>query len=409
MMMAYIASTEAEVYGMIPKAPFVGATGQFETDKEAWDTLNKVPRSYVQYDPVVDTSNGQTALPPPARPQFTADIQTFEIGKESWRRSIQASMGIMPLPTAAQRQNEKSGVALDKIQTQQSVGAYHFTANFKISLEYAGRQLNDLITKVMDTERHIGVRGQDEQHSLLHVLPGAGPTAPPDLFDPQKGEFDTTISTGPSYQSQREEQSAFVDLLVQNLKDLPQPGTPAAKLLALAIRMKNLGPIADEIADFLDPQQQEQIPPQVQAQMSQLQQHAAQATQVAQQLMQEKQGKVWETQGKLETIKLQSAADMALEKLKLENQLTVAEINTKAQSMQERMAFVEDMVKQLHGQSHDIAMQKDDQAHQQDLAAQQAAHQADATDQQAANQSAQSAQDAAQQQQAAEQAPQVSQ
>jgi hypothetical protein len=27
MMMAYIASTEAEVYGMIPKAPFVGAVG----------------------------------------------------------------------------------------------------------------------------------------------------------------------------------------------------------------------------------------------------------------------------------------------------------------------------------------------------------------------------------------------
>src|SRR6185503_380234 len=95
MMMAYIASTEAEVYGMIPKAPFVGYVGQFETDNDSWETLNKVPRSYVQVDPITDAT-GQTVLPVPSKPQFTADIQTFEIGKESWRRSIQASMGIMP-------------------------------------------------------------------------------------------------------------------------------------------------------------------------------------------------------------------------------------------------------------------------------------------------------------------------
>ena len=406
MMMAYIASTEAEIYGMIPKAPFVGAVGQFETDKEAWETLNKVPRSYVQYDPVVDSTNGQTAVPPPARPQFTADIQTYEIGKESWRRSIQSSMGIMPLPTAAQRQNEKSGVALDKIQTQQSVGAYHFTANFKIALEYAGRQINDLITKVMDTERHIGIRGQDEQHSVLHVMPGSGvPGAPEDTFDPQKGDFDVTISTGPSYQSQREEQGQFVDLLIQNLAQLPPPGSPQAKIVALGIRMKNMGPIADEIADFLDPAQNEQIPPQAQAALAHAQQTAQQMGQQLQQLQFEKQAKVVEQQGKMQQIQLQHASDMALEDKKLETQITVAEISTKAQNVQERLQFVEDMVKQLHGQAHEAAMAA--QGHQQALqqGQQQAANQSALADQGADNQSAQSAQDAAQSQAQQEQQP----
>jgi len=403
MMMAYIASTEAEVYGMIPKAPFVGAVGQFEGHEDEWQNVNKVPLAYLQYNPVTDAT-GQVTLPPPSRPQFTADIQTYEIGKESWRRSIQSSMGIMPLPTAAQRQNEKSGVALDKIQTQQSVGAYHFTANFKIALEYAGRQINDLITKVMDTERHIGIRGQDEQHSVLRILPGAGASELPGangqpgepILDPKRGDFEVTISTGPSYQSQREEQGQFVDLLIQNLAQLPPPGTPQAKLFALGIRMKNMGPIADEIADFLDPQEQQQVPPEVQARVAQMQQATQELSQENQQLKFEKQAKIVELQGKIEQIKLQHASDMALEDKKLEAQITVAEINTKAQSLQERMAFVEDMVKQLHGQAHDVALQAHDQQHQQNLAAQQHQQALEQGDQQAANQSMQSAQDAAQ-------------
>jgi hypothetical protein len=402
MMMAYIASTEAEVYGMIPKAPFVGAVGQFETDQESWETLNKVPRAYVQYDPVVDTSTGQTALPPPSRPQFTADIQTYEIGKESWRRSIQASMGISPLPTAAQRQNEKSGVALDKIQTQQSVGAYHFTANFQLSLQFAGRQLNDLITKVMDTPREIGVRGQDEAHNILHVVPTG--QKPPDgvdpnqTFNPQQGKFDVTISTGPSFQSQREEESQFVDLLIQNLQQIPPPGSPQAKIMALGIRLKNMGPISDEIADFLDPQQQEQIPPQAQAALAHAQQAAQQMGEELQQLRAEKQGKVVEHQGKMEEIAAKFQADMALEDKKLLAQLTIAEVTTQKQNVADREADRTALESQFHDQAHDTAMQQQDHANtlqQQEAAAQQ---QSQMADQQAANQSAQSAQDAAQQQ-----------
>jgi hypothetical protein len=360
---------------MIPKAPFVGALGQFEGQEDDWAEVNKVPKAYLQYVPVTDAT-GQQTLPPPARPQFTADIQTYEIGKESWRRSIQAAMGIMPLPTAAQRQNEKSGVALDKIQTQQSVGAYHFTANFRLSLQYAGRQLNDLITKVMDTPRQIGVRGQDEAHSLLHVVPNgqAAPEGvdPQQVFDPQKGEFDVTISTGPSYQSQREEQAAFVDLLIQNLQQLPPPGGPQAKIMALGIRMKNMGPLADEIADFLDPQQQEQIPPQAQAALAHAQQTAQQMGQELSQLRFEKQAKVVEIQGRLEQIKQQHAADMELEDKKLLTQLAVAEVNTKAQIATERQGAVNDLEAQLHEQAHELALQKDDQAHAQDMAQQQA-------------------------------------
>lgn len=391
MMMAYIASQEAEEYGMAPRAPFVGYVGQFNTDKDAWDTLNRVPRSYVQIDPMPDPGTG-SILPPPTRPAFIPNAQAYEIGKESWRRSIQAAMGITALPTAAQRQNEKSGVALSRIETQQSIGAYHFTDNFDRSLEYAGRQLDELITKVMDTPRQVSIRQPDETHDLLHVVPhgtqAPSDAAPDQIFDPTKGEFDVTISTGMSYQSQREEASAFVDLLLQELEQLPIPPPAKATLLAKAIKLKDIGPIGDEIAKILDPQGDgEPIPPQAQQMIAQLQQQTQQATQMAQQLGMEKQGKVWESQGKMQQIAAQSQADMALEKLKLENSLAIAEVNTKAQDLQQRAEFIQDLWTQFHGNAHEAA-----------LTAQQAAHDQAAAQQQAQAQSQQSAQDAAQQQ-----------
>lgn len=405
MMLAYIASQEAEEYGMAPRAPFVGYVGQFNTDKDAWDTLNKVPRAYVQIDPVTDVGNGQI-LPPPTRPAFVPNAQAYEIGFERWRRSIQAAMGITPLPSAAQRQNEKSGVALERIQTQQDIGAYHFTDNFDRALEFAGRQIDELITEVMDTPRQVQARHPNEKHELMQIAPngqGANTDLNPDnVFDPQKGEFDVTITTGPSYQSQRDEQNDFVDLLTQNLAQIPPPGSPQAKILALGIRMKNMGPIADEIADFLDPQQNQAIPPQVQAQMAQMQQTAGAMGQELQKLQLERQGKVIEHQGKMQQIQLQSQADMALEKMKLENALAIAEAEAKSQDQQQREQTFADMMAQFHSQAHEIASQAAAQAHEKAMAQIQAQQQSQLAAQNAQAQSAQSAQDAAQSRQAAQ-------
>ena len=408
MMLAYIASQEAEEFGMSPRAPFVGYVGQFETDSEAWETLNKVPRAFVQVDPMVDEASGQL-LPLPTRPQFTPNAQAYEISKESWRRSIQASMGITPLPTAAQRQNEKSGIALDKIQSQEAIGSFHFTDNFDRAIENCGRQLDELITKVMDTPRQVGTRRPDDSHQMMHVVPtgqqpqvgpGEQPPDPDTMLDPQKGDFDITISTGMSYQSQREQASEFADTIVQNLKNLPIPPPAQAKLLAMAITLKDIGPIGDEISKIIDPPQDEPLPPQAQAAVAQAQQHAQLATQELQQLQQEKQSKMWEHLGKMKEIEAKFTADMSLEDKKLQTQLAVAEVETKAQNQSERIAAVEELVRQLHSQAHESAMAAQQAAHGQAAQEQQGQQQQDLAAQQGEQQSAQSAQDAQQQQDA---------
>src|SRR5262249_1659815 len=155
-------------------------------------------------------------------------------------------------PTAAQRRNEKSGVALEKIDDMEQLGAFQFVDRYENGfLSNMGWQINELITPILDTTREMPISEPDGSRTVLHVI---GNTSHPideqggypepteeDHLHTGKGDFDVTISTGPSYQSEREEQAEFLDQLVGNLQELMQlqPGTPSAKVLALAIRMRD--------------------------------------------------------------------------------------------------------------------------------------------------------------------------
>jgi hypothetical protein len=135
--------------------------------------------------------------------------------------------------------------------------------------------------------------------------------------------------------------------------------------------------------------------------VAQAQQQVQQLQAELQKLNFEKQAKVTESQGKMQQIQLQHQADMALEDKKLQTQIAVAEIQTKAQIVTEREQMLGKLESQFHDQAHDMGKQKDAHAHQVAMAVVQAHQQAAAADQQAANTSAQSAQDAAQSQAAA--------
>jgi hypothetical protein len=261
-MLAYIASQEAEEFGMSPRVPYLIWEGQEQADPQAWKNANKVPRAYLKIKPIVEPTTS-TLLPPPTRQPFIPNAEAYELARESWRRAVQAAMGISPLPTGAQRQNDKSGIALEKIQTQEAVGSFHFTDNFDRALENCGRQLNELITITMDTPRQVGIRKPDDTHALLHVTSGQhkdslnlkpddkGKTD--DYLITDRGEFDVTIGVGPNFASERDRAADFVDTLLEELPNLPIPPQVGQLVLAKAVKMKNVGPIGDEIAELLTP------------------------------------------------------------------------------------------------------------------------------------------------------------
>lgn len=367
MLYCYYRTCQAEIVGMTPKTPYIGYEGQFATTTD-WANINQVPTAYAEvkaYGP-----NGEV-LPIPQRQLYEPPIQALEMGAEAARRAIQAAMGSTPLPTAAQRQNEKSGEALKKISQEQSQGSYHFIDNLDRAMQFNGRIIDDLLKPVIDTAREMGIRKADESHEVIRVND-------PDYENPEtkekqhlrtdEGDHDVTISTGPSFESQRQEVNDFLNTIISNIEALPIDPAIKSKFMALLIRMKNLGPLGDEMVQLLDPEDPD--PNVMQGQLQKLQQQlkaidafAQEQHAQVQKLQQEKQAKVVDNEYR-----------MALEKMKIEAQITVAEITTKAQESMVRLKMENDMYKQLHGDAHDLGLQKDQQAHEaEQLAAQQAA------------------------------------
>lgn len=371
-MLAFTASQEAEEFGMSPRAPFLGFKGQF--DPEKWKYANKVPYAYLETEIPADWNPAWGAPPVPSRPQFTPQIQAYEAAFERWRRSVQAAVGINPLPTAAQRQNQKSGIALDKIEDQAAIGSFHFSDNSVRAQINAGRQLNDLITQLAKLDSlppEVPILKKDQTNALLKVVnkqaaPDGQGDDQDDYLVADLGEFDVTVSTGPSSDSERDESGQFLDNLIANIGSLPFIPQPVAlKILGLAIKLKpTLGAIGEQISDLLSPPDNQQIPPQAQAAVAQAQGMLQQLQQELQKAQEIISGKQVEQQGKLAIAQLQAQVDVEMGKLKALTPIIVAEINTKAQDARLRGQIDADVGSQLHDGAHEIAMQKDQQAHE---------------------------------------------
>ena len=377
----FIRSSQAELVGMTPKTPWIGVTGQFETNKDDWQMANKIPKAYLQYDMVLDSTGA--ALPPPQRQPYDPQIQGLEILAEGARRAIQAAMGITPLPTAAQRNNEKSGIALQQIDSQEDRGSFGFIDNYNIALEHTGRVLNAWVPIVYDTPMEVGVREADESHRVIRINdpdyqePDDNGQPVKTHYDAETGEHGVTVSTGPNFESQREESSDFVNLLIQHIDVLPIMPDAKAHLLSLAVKLKNIGPLGDEISEIIYP------PPDKMAQQQQMQQGQMalqQSAQVIQELQAELQKLQLEKAGKV----IQGETQKQIQTMKNDIDVLKALLASKQDIATQEMEMFKQFWVENHGAAHELGMQAVDQQHQAAMAAQGQA--ADAQQQQQAQQ-----------------------
>lgn len=392
-MLAFIASQEAEEFSMAPRSPLLIWEGQETADKVALENLNTRPTPFVRLKRTPGPDGETVAdLPGGGRLPFQPNAQAYEVAREAWRRSIQAAAGITPLPTSAQRQNEKSGIALEKIQDQEAAGSYHFTDNMDLALEFEVRILNELITVIMDVPRTMLARNPDGSHSPVTVgaqehmqqftdtpVDPNAPDAGPDYLISDRGEFGETVTTGPNYDSQRQDASAFADHLLEVLPTLGLGPQILAKMMALAIKLKDIGHLGDEMAKIIDPEDDKgQQLQQMQQQVGQMQEQAGALAAEVQQLKLKLAGKVIETQGKKELAVMDHVSRMAEADKDRETKLGVAEVTTKAQSEDERMAIITDLMAQFHQQAHELGQMFQQHQHDRNMAAQNAQHAQDA-------------------------------
>lgn len=370
----YYASQAAEEAGLSPKAIYKGYKGQFESSREVWKVINKVPYAFVEADIVVDGAT-QQVLPLPIRETFTPNFPAYSAALDWCRRAVMSAMGLSPAPTAAQRSNEKSGVALERLESQESIGSFHFTDNLHRSLELAGRILEEWIPEVYDTMRVQGLRKADGTHLMARLNtpePYADPRNPQNMlhFPVDKGDHSIRVSVGPSMKSQREDAADFLDTLLKVLPTLPLAQPQMAELLALGLQMRNLGPLGDQMVQIIrgDPAQAQgqQAIQQLQLAQANIQQLQGEM----QKLLLEKHGKVVEHQFKAEIVKLQEQARVEIVKFQETTKLAVAQMNSSKDSAQAIADGEIDKYQLLATQAHERAMQSLDHAHESALSAQ---------------------------------------
>lgn len=353
MLMAYLVSCEAELVGQTPKVPYITYAGQV-SQAQANQIAKSMhePVSHLEFEPTIPDKTNQTILPLPQRQPYDPPIAPLEILKESTRRGLQAAIGSTPLPSEAQKRNEKSGIALKQIEQTAQKGSFHFVDHYEDAIRFTGVVLNDLIPHVVDTERDITVRKIDDTVQNLRA------NSSPDT-DFKNGDHEVTLSTGQKFDDEREQASEFADMLIANIKNLPVQPQQAAALLAMAIRLKNGGPLIDEMADIIHPRPSQDGQMDPQAMQQALQQKDAELKE----LMQSAQG----MKQALETDQMKQQAQ--IEKAKIE-----ARRDIQLQQMRDRNALI---IKQFEATSK-LVLQDDQQAHELGMAGAQAQAQIDA-------------------------------
>lgn len=258
-MVNYWASQDAELNALAPKAPFVGAVGQFEGQEGRWRDANTVNFAYLEYNPVDVNGN---VLPPPQRQQPPQPAAAIITAKMQAGDDMQSVIGQYN-PSLGAEAKEKSGRAIMARQQQADVGTFHYVDNLSRSIGYSTEIILDLIPKIYDTRRVARIIGEDGEpdHATLSVGMGAPVTQETDdqgaiqkIYDPSMGRYDVVVSVGPSFQTKRLEAAEFLTASAQAAKD------PITAQIFSYLSLKSQDwPEADEAADMI----KKMLPPQV--------------------------------------------------------------------------------------------------------------------------------------------------
>lgn len=359
----YAKTCQLEGVGMVPKTTYLAIEGQFEGHEQEVADSNKNPQPFTYYKGFMpDVGNGATLLPPPIREPFDPPIQNLELCADSFQRAIQTSIGMYNTSVGRNDTNVKSGLAIKELDAQSDLGAFHFIANYNRFITAIGRIVNDLQSKIEITPRQVPIRRQDGTEALVWInKPYTDDDGQEQHHDMTLGEYDVTISVGPNADSQRDQASDFIETFIQELPNLQMDPVKRDALLALAIKIKQMGPIADQMVDILQPQQGD--PAQMQGQLAQLQQQLEQLQVENSALHQDRAGRVLEQQTKIHLQQMKEDGENLRNQLVNDIKVLIAEIGAKSQDEQQRSQMYQEFWLENHGAAHEVALQKDQQRH----------------------------------------------
>lgn len=304
-------STCTELVGNSTKAPYIGKTGQFDTDRDKWETANTQSYPFIEYD---DPDNSGAA---PQRQPF-AGIPAGPL-QEAMNASddMKAVTGMYDASLGA-RSNETSGVAINARKREGDTGTFHFIDNQARAIRHTGVILIDLIPHVYNKARIVRVMGVDKKPQNVPInqqiqQQGQAPDENGDaqIYDLTAGKYDLTVDTGPGFQTKREEAAYGMTEL---MRAFPESAAVIGPHLAKAQDWPGAEEIGDELA-ALAPGGAQNNPAvqQAQQQVQELTKQLQQTTQQLQGLQADKSleaQKVQTDQFNAETTRMKAMADM---------------------------------------------------------------------------------------------------
>ena len=245
----YWRTASAELVALAPKAPFVGAVGQFDTAGSKWATANTESHPYLQYDP------DEVASPPQRQPFAGPPAGALQEALNA-ADDMKSVIGIFDSALGA-ASNEVTGKAIIERKRQSNTSTYHFNDNLNRAVTHAGKIILDLIPHVYTEGRMIRVLGEDDKpenvplNQPIPMMEQGQPVMDQQgmpmtrIHDLTKGKYDIIVRPGPSYATRREEAAAQ---MMELLRVFPQAAPYVGDIFA-----KNLDwPGADQIAERLE-------------------------------------------------------------------------------------------------------------------------------------------------------------
>lgn len=316
----YYKSSEAEAIGLAPKAPYIMAEGQDEGYEEMWATANTRTYSVLKYRQV--ELNGEPA-PPPQRQGYEPAIMASTQAAAGAAEEIKVTTAVYDASLGA-RSNEQSGIAIQRRANQSQTTNFHYADNLARAIRHLGRILVDLIPKVFDAPRALLIIGEEDQQELVWVNKIFNHKGEDVEYNLGAGEYDVTVSQGPSYQTKRQE---AVATMLELTKALPQQAALFADLMVKSMDLPGNEEIAERIKKTLPPgvaetsqEDQKPLPPEVQAEMQRLQQQN-------QQLVEQLNHKTQQVETK--ALELESKERIEMAKLQVELEIKLAELGSK--------------------------------------------------------------------------------
>ena len=255
----YTRTAAVEAVAMQPKSPYVATADMVSGYENQWATAGTDNRAVLIYkaDPKAPGMRPERSAPPIAS-------QGLDVQSQIAVEDLKGVTGIYDASLGSEG-NETSGRAILARQSEGDTGTYHFIDNLSFAINYTGRILVDLIPKIYDSTRIVRTLGEDGSAKMVKINePTVDNGQEITLNDLSAGEYDVTVTTGPSYATKRAEATAF---MTEFVRSFPEVGQIAGDII-----VKNMDvPGADEIAkrirmakglnDEGEPIQQEPPPP----------------------------------------------------------------------------------------------------------------------------------------------------